>query len=223
MGDFMTLTASDGHEFEAWRAVPEGSRKGGLVLIQEIFGVTPHIRELCDHFAGLGYETLAPAIFDRIEKRIECGYTEDEMKRAVQCAADMGLETPMLDIQACVDELKQRGPVGITGFCYGGSLTWMAASRVNGLAAASGFYGRLIPEHLDEQPKCPTILHFGSRDKTIPLDAARRTAEAHPEVKVYFYRADHGFWSDRPANHDEEAIALSEQRMLALFEQNMAG
>ncbi|MDA0339016.1 MAG: dienelactone hydrolase family protein [Proteobacteria bacterium] len=223
MDDFIKLTASDGHIFEAYRAEPDGDRKGGLVLIQEIFGVTPHIRSLCDHFAVLGYEVLAPAIFDRIKARVECGYTQGDIDTAIKYAGEMGVETPLLDIQACITELKARGPVAITGFCYGGSLTWMAACRLDGLACASGFYGRLIPDHLDETPKCPTMLHFGSRDKSIPIDAARRTAEAHPEVKVHLYRANHGFWSDRPANHDDEAIALSEARMFALFDKHMGG
>ena len=221
MGEDITLTAADGHSFTAYRAKPSGGRKGGLVLIQEIFGVTPHIKELCDRFAANGYETLAPAVFDRIETGVACGYTQEEIEKAVGYAGQMGVETPLADIQACVDELAQRGSVAITGFCYGGSLTWMAASRVTGLACASGFYGRLIPDHLDEQPKCPTMLHFGSRDKTIPLDAVRRTAEAHPEVKVHIYRADHGFWSDRPSNHDDPAIEKSEERTLAFFDQHM--
>jgi len=221
MGETISLTASDGHSFSAYRAPAQGTRKGGLVLIQEIFGVTPHIRELCDRFAAHGYETLAPAIFDRIEKSAEFGYTPDELEKAVAYAAQSGVETPMADIQACVDELAKRGKVAITGFCYGGSLTWMAACRVKGLACAVGFYGRLIPDHLDEDPQCPTMLHFGSRDKSIPVDAVRRTAEAHPEVKVHIYRADHGFWSDRPANHDEPAIEKSEQRTLAFFDAHM--
>lgn len=223
MGDFITLTAADGHAFDAWHAPAKGDRKGGLVLIQEIFGVTPHIRSLCDHFAERGYEVLAPAIFDRIGTRIECGYTPEDIDKARTYADQMGVETPMQDIQACVDHLGPQGPVAITGFCYGGSLTWMAASRVSGLACASGFYGRLIPDHLDEQPQCPTILHFGSKDKTIPLEGAKRTAEMHPGVKVHFYQADHGFWSDRPANHDADAVALSEHRMLAFFDQHMGG
>ncbi|MFN3232761.1 MAG: dienelactone hydrolase family protein [Alphaproteobacteria bacterium] len=223
MGETITLSASDGHSFAAYRAPAEGARKGGLVLIQEIFGVTPHIRELCDHFAAHGYETLAPAIFDRIARDAAFGYDQKDIDAAVECAGQSGVEIPMLDIQACVDRLGKTGPVAITGFCYGGSLTWMAASRVNGLACAVGFYGRLIPDHLDEHPKCPTMLHFGSRDKTIPLDAVRRTAEAHPDVKVHIYRADHGFWSDRPANHDEPSIEKSGARTLAFFEQHMGG
>jgi carboxymethylenebutenolidase len=222
MGNEITLKAVDGHEFSVYQAPAQGQRKGGLILIQEIFGVTPHIRELCDHFASLGYETWAPAIFDRYERNFAAGYTEDEMKAAVQMAAKSGVETPMLDIQACADELRKKGPVAVTGFCYGGSLTWMASARVEGLACAVGFYGRLIPDHLDVQPLCPVMLHFGSRDKSIPLDGVRATAEAHPTVKVHIYQAEHGFWSDRPANHDDKAVSQSEERTLAFLEEHMA-
>ncbi|MGE0668443.1 MAG: dienelactone hydrolase family protein [Sphingomonadales bacterium] len=221
MGNDITLKAVDGHEFAVYQAPAQGERKGGLILIQEIFGVTDHIMELCDHFAGLGYETMAPAIFDRYQKDFATGYTPEDMQAAVKMAGTSGIETPMLDIQATADELKKRGPVAITGFCYGGSLTWMASARVEGLACAVGFYGRLIPEHLDIQPLCPVMLHFGSRDKSIPLDGVRATAEAHPTVKVHIYQAEHGFWSDRPANHDDAAIALSQERTLAFLEQHM--
>ncbi len=222
MGNETTLQAIDGHEFAVYQAPAQGERKGGLILIQEIFGVTAHIRELCDHFAALGYETWAPAIFDRYERGFAAGYTPDEMQASVKLAGTSGVETPILDIQACADALRMKGPVAITGFCYGGSLSWVAAARVEGLACAVGFYGRLIPEHLDLQPLCPVMLHFGSRDKSIPLDGVRATAEAHPAVKVHIYQAEHGFWSDRPANHDDNAIALSQQRTLAFLDRHMA-
>lgn len=222
MGTTITLTTQDGHEFGAYRADHEGTRKGGLVLIQEIFGVTPHIQSLCDRFAADGYDVLAPAIFDRIERNATFGYSQDEIDKSVKLAGESGVETPMQEIQACVDALAADGPVAITGFCYGGSLTWMAAANVSGLSCASGFYGRLIPEHLDVSLKCPTMLHFGSRDRSIPLDGVRETAEAYADVKVHIYRADHGFCSDREANHDKAACTLAWERTLAFFAENMA-
>lgn len=191
------------------------------MLIQEIFGVTPHIQALCDEFAEEGYEVLAPALFDRIEPDATFGYTPEEIEKSRAYSEQAGVETPLVDIQACVDELSARGPVAITGFCYGGSLVWMAAARVENLSCAVGFYGRLIPDHLDEQPACPTMLHFGSKDASIPLEAVRRTAEAHPEVKVHLYSADHGFCSERPQNHDAVAKAASFSRTLNFFKQHM--
>ena len=122
---------------------------------------------------------------------------------------------------ACVDRLATKGDVAITGFCYGGSLVWMAASRVKGLACAVGYYGRLIPDNLTEQPACPTMLHFGKEDASIPLDAVDRVAEAHPEVTIHLYDADHGFCSDRPQFFNADAKAQALSRTLAFFEQTM--
>lgn len=221
MGTTIKLTAKDGHDFDAYRADHQGERKGGLVLIQEIFGVTPHIQTLCDAFAADGYDVIAPAIFDRIERGASFGYSSEEIEASVKLAGESGVETPMLDIQACVDALAADGPVAITGFCYGGSLTWMAAAHVNGLACAVGYYGRLIPDHLDVTLKCPTMLHFGSRDTSIPLTRVRDTAEAYGDVKVHIYRAEHGFCSDREANYDETACALARERTLAFFADHM--
>ena len=221
MGEIITLQATDGHGFDAYQAPHQGAFKGGLVLIQEIFGVTPHIQALCDEFAALGYDVIAPAVFDRISRNAAFGYDQDALQQAVDYAAQSGVETPMADIQACVDHLKARGPVAITGFCYGGSLTWMAASRVQGLACAVGYYGRLIPDHLDEQPACPITLHFGEHDASIPLENVDRIRDAHPEVGIHIFDADHGFCSDRPANHSKKAKADALALTLAFFDQHM--
>jgi len=221
MGTTIKLAAKDGHNFDAYRADHEGSRKGGLILIQEIFGVTPHIRSLCDSYAADGYDVIAPAIFDRIEPKANFGYSEEEIEKSVNLAGESGVKMPMLDIQACVNALSGDGPVAITGFCYGGSLTWMAAAHVEGLACAVGYYGRLIPDHLEITLKCPTMLHFGARDSSIPLNRVRETSEAYGDVKVHIYRAKHGFCSDREANYDETACALARKRTLAFFADHM--
>jgi len=222
MGDWITLTASDGHSFQAFSAPHHGPYKGGLVLIQEIFGVTSHIQSLCHEFAELGYDVLAPCIFDRLKPNAVFGYEGDELQQAVDFAGRSGVETPMLDIQACVDLLKQDGPVSITGFCYGGSLTWMAAARVEGLASAVGYYGRLIPEHLDKQPRCPVVLHFGERDASIPLENVEKIRSSHPEVDIHIFDAEHGFCSDRPANYSTDAKASALALTLAHFDAHMS-
>ncbi len=223
MGENVQLMASDGHKFDAYKATHNGAYRGGLVLIQEIFGVTPHIKELCEEFSCFGYDVLAPSIFDRIEPEAAFGYTPDEVEKARQFSEQAGVVTPILDIEACVNELGKAGPVAITGFCYGGSLVWMAAAGVRGLACAVGFYGRLIPDHIDQKPACPTMLHFGEHDALIPLEGVHKVAEAHPDVTIHVYDADHGFWSDRPQNHNAEAKALSCERTLAFFDKHMAG
>jgi carboxymethylenebutenolidase len=221
MGTTINLTAVDGHQFGAYQAPHEGAYKGGLVLIQEIFGVTPHIKELCDEFASLGYDVLGPAIFDRIERDASFGYDEDQIKKSVAYASKSGVDTPMQDIQACVDHLKSNGPVAVTGFCYGGSLVWMSAARVNGLSCAVGYYGRLIPEYLDEQPRCPTQLHFGSRDGSIPLENVEKIRERHAEVDIHVFDAEHGFCSDRPQNHSAEAKAAALALTIGFLDRHM--
>jgi carboxymethylenebutenolidase len=221
MGNTTTLTAADGHSFEAYNAPHTAPYKGGLVLIQEIFGVTAHIQDLCEEFAALGYDVLAPAIFDRIERGTAFGYDEEQVQKSVSYAGQSGVETPLLDIQACVDALKGNGPVAITGFCYGGSLVWMSAARVQGLDCAVGYYGRLIPDHLSEQPQCPTMLHFGERDASIPLANVDKIRDAHPEVTINIFNADHGFCSDRPQFHDAGAKADALALTLAFFDTHM--
>ena len=216
------LTATDGHHFNAYNAPHSGPYKGGLVLIQEIFGVTAHIQDLCDEFAALGYDVLAPAIFDRIERGAAFGYDEEQVQKSVAYAGQSGVETPLLDIQACVDALKDKGPVAITGFCYGGSLVWMSAARVQGLDCAVGYYGRLIPEHLSEQPQCPTMLHFGSHDASIPLENVDKIRGAHPEVDINVFDADHGFCSDRPQFYNAIAKDDALARTLAFFDTHLS-
>lgn len=221
MGRMIDLTAADGFAFGAYHAEAEGTRKGGLILIQEIFGVTDHIKELADGFAKDGYEVIAPSMYDRQGKGWTSGYTEQDVADAIAKAGANTMENACMDVEAARDFLKDRGPVFITGYCYGGSVTWVAACRVDGLAAAASYYGRLVIDHVDETPKCPTIFHFGELDPTIPLDAVRRIEAAHPECPSYVYEgADHGFQSDRPQHHDATAAALARERTLALFAAN---
>jgi len=222
MGNTITLKAIDGHEFDVYQAPAQGERKGGLILIQEIFGVTAHIRELCDHFAGLGYETMAPAIFDRYQKHFTTGYTPEDMQAAVKMAGASGIETPMLDIQATADELKTRGPVAITGFCYGGAMSWLAASRLTGLKAASGFYGGMIANALlGDTPKIPTILHYGALDPNIPQSDIDKVHAAHPDIPMNVYaEGGHGFCRKGSSSYNEASAKLGLQRTLDLFAAN---
>lgn len=218
MGQMIDLTAADGFAFGAYHAEAEGTRKGGLILIQEIFGVTDHIKEQADGFAKDGYEVIAPSMYDRQDKGWTSGYTEADVADAIAKAGANSMENACMDVEAARDFLKERGPVFMTGYCYGGSVTWVAACRVDGLAAAASYYGRLVIDHVDENPKCPTIFHFGELDPTIPMDAVRRIEAAHPECPSYVYAgADHGFQSDRPQHYDEAAATLARQRTLDHF------
>jgi carboxymethylenebutenolidase len=222
MGEAVSLTsAADGFAFGAYRAPPPDARRGGLVLIQEIFGVTDHIRELADGFAADGYETLAPSFFDRRQPGFEAGYDGDgvALGRRYSEAAPWGDVAG--DLAAAV--AAQKPPVFVVGYCWGGTATWLAACRCEGVAAASSFYGRRIPELLAETPRCPIILHFGRRDPTIPSATVEAIAAAYPDIPLHLYEAGHGFVSDRRPDHDSDSARLARLRTLQVFARNGGG
>jgi len=212
---------ADGFEFEAYHAVPTDARRGGLVLVQEIFGVTPGIRELADGFGEDGYEVIAPSMFDRSEPGFETERNPKGIAKGRAYVQGQSWDQTMGDVQACIDALK--GPVFITGFCYGGSVSWLAAARCTGLTAASCFYGGLIAGFVDETPKVPVILHFGKKDAHITADHRAKIEAAHPEVPLYLYDADHGFFSHDRADYDPEPARLARLRTLQLFHQAASG
>lgn len=221
-GSMIRMTMSDGAEIGVYHVLPKGERRGGLVLIQEIFGVTDHIRELCDEYAGDGYEVLAPALFDREHPGFEADYTGEDFQRAVELARKLHpFELSLNDAQICIDALAGKGPVFMVGYCYGGSVCWFGATRLTGLAAASGYYGSLIPGAADEEPKIPVILHFGRHDAGIPMDGVEKViARDWPRATVYVYEAGHGFNSDRRKDYHEPSADLARERTLELFEAN---
>ncbi|MEI9963445.1 MAG: dienelactone hydrolase family protein [Caulobacteraceae bacterium] len=190
--------------------------------MQEIFGVTAGIKQIADSFAADGYEVIAPSMFDRSEPGLDVDIPQADFAKLRDYAAASFPHVPG-DIQACIDALA--APVFIAGFCYGGSVAWLAAARCTGLAAASGFYGGAIATQLiDETPKVPTILHFGKKDAHITSDHWEKIGARHPDVPLYLYDADHGFFSpDRPPTiHDPDSARLARLRTLQLF-QNAAG
>ena len=214
------MTMSDGAEIAVYHAEPKGERRGGLVLVQEIFGVTDHIRELCDEYAADGYEVLAPALYDREHPGFEADYTGPDFERAVELARTLHpFALSLKDTQTCIDALKAKGPVFITGYCYGGSVSWAMAGQSDDLAAASCYYGSLIPTlFIDRTPKCATITHFGRFDGGIPIEGVEALiAKAHPTAEVFVYEAGHGFNSDRRKDYHEPSADLARERTLALF------
>ncbi len=223
MGAFEKMAMSDGAEINVYHAQPEGERKGGLVLIQEIFGVTDHIRELCDEYARDGYEVLAPALYDREHPGFEADYSGEGFARAVQLARELHpFPQSVRDAKTCVDALLPKGPVFMTGYCYGGSVTWEAAATIDGLSAASAYYGSLVPTmFIDHAPKCPTIAHFGRYDDGIPMAGVDALiAKAHPNATIHVYEAGHGFNSDRRKDYHEPSADLARARTLELFAAN---
>ena len=171
MGQIIELTAEDGHKLNAYKAEPSGKPQAGIVVIQEIFGVNVHIRDITERFASLGYKTIAPALYDRYETQFEVGYGEKDIEqgRNLKLAANRNIGSILADLRATKEEVSSAGSVGITGFCWGGFISWLAACRLD-FQAASCFYGGGIIDFNDEAPKCPTILHFGRQDQSIPME-----------------------------------------------------
>ena len=222
MGQFAELKAADGQAIPAYVAQPQGKAKGGIVVIQEIFGVNAHIRAVADGYADQGYLAVAPATFHRVKPNVELGYEADDM------AAGMALKTAtealpapgvMQDIQAAIRHAAQAGKVGIVGYCYGGLLTWRAACALEGLSAAVPYYGGGVttPDEIARQPRCPVLAHFGDQDQWISLESVEAFKKAHPEVEVHLYQANHGFNCDHRASYNAEAAKLARERTLAFF------
>ena len=211
------LRAADGHTFGIYEAVPDEPR-GGVVIIQEIFGVNAHIREVADSYATAGYAALAPALFDRVERDVELGYDAAGMSRGRELAfAGLARDDALRDLQAAVEEAGKYGKVGVVGYCYGGLMTWLAACHLQGIACASAYYGGGIANELAQTPTCPLIMHFGELDAHIPLTDVERIREALPGTPVHVYPADHGFNCDHRASYHAASAETARTRTLALF------
>jgi carboxymethylenebutenolidase len=217
MGNFINLKAADGHDFKAYQAMPSGKPRGAIIVIQEIFGVNDHIRNVADGYAADGYVAIAPALFDRIAPGIELGYTPADIQAGFGHKGATAEDKALMDIQAAVNEVTKHGKVGIVGYCFGGYLSWMSAARVSGLAASAPYYGGGMPDKAGEHPKCPVMMHFGERDSYIPLTGVNALKTAHPAAQVFLYAADHGFNCDQRGSYDAPSAALARERTLAFF------
>jgi carboxymethylenebutenolidase len=195
--------------------LPATNPVGGVVVLQEIFGLTDHIADIASFFASAGYDVIAPSLFDRIEPNFQAGMDPDGVKKGLAAVVASPWPQVTADIQAAIDALPQ--PVYVTGFCYGGTAAWMAAAHCRGLTAASCFYGRLIADNLESVPKVPTMLHYGARDASIPPENIERVRRAAPDAPLYLYDAGHGFC--RAGSHDYDAPArdLALARTLGWF------
>ena len=226
MGQFIDLAAKDDFTFPAYVAEPAGTPRGAVVVVQEIFGVNSHIRAVADGYAAEGYLTVAPSTFHRVKPGVELGYTDEDMKAgfALKTAVDE-LPAPgvLQDLQAAIEYAGRAGKAGIVGYCWGGLLTWRAASELSGLSAAVPYYGggMTTPEESARQPRVPVLAHFGERDHWIPLETVEAFRAAHPEVEVHVYAADHGFNCDQRGSHDAAAAQLARERTLAFFAQHL--
>jgi carboxymethylenebutenolidase len=221
LGRLLTLTTSDQHRLGAYRAEPQGKPKGGIVVAQEIFGVNSHIRNVCDRLAVAGYVAAAPALFDRFVRDFESGYSPDEVAHARGFLAKIDWGKMLLDIEAGVNEVKSAGPVGVVGFCMGGSVAFLAATRLDGLSAAVAFYCGQIVKYADEKPKCPVQMHFGEQDAGIPLSDVEIIRQKRPDTEIHIYPAGHGFNCDERSAYHEPSATLAWQRTLDFLDKTM--
>jgi carboxymethylenebutenolidase len=222
MGETITLTAEDGHKLAAYRVAPKGTPRGGLVVIQEIFGVNSHIKRVTDGFAADGYVALAPAIFDRVERDFAIGYKPEDIERGRGVRGKLPIEDAVKDVRAAVKALAaERLKVGVVGYCFGGTLAWLAATRIDGVACAVGYYGGGIADTAAEKPRCPVLLHWGETDQSIPPEHHARVRAAHPDLPMHVYPAGHGFNCDERASYHEPSAKLARQRTLEFFAKHL--
>jgi carboxymethylenebutenolidase len=213
MTETIPLVASDGHDLTAFLATPASPAKGAVVVVQEIFGVNSHIRNVCKRLAATGYTAIAPALFDRQERNFQSGYSANEVATARGFISTFDWDAALRDIAAARDAVAQVGPVSVMGFCLGGSLAWRSAAELSGFAAAVGYYGSAILKQADLTLSCPVMLHFGEEDAGIPIDAVRDIAARRGDVQIFTYPAGHGFNCDERAAFEpvsaQQAMARS--------------
>ena len=223
MSEYVTLKAADGHELGAYVARPEGEPIAGLVVVQEIFGVNRHIRSVADGYAKDGFLAVAPALFDRIERGVELAYEGADMQRARGFIRKLDIEKSLADVAAAIDFAGSvtGKKVGVIGYCYGGTIAWLAATRLH-VVAAVGYYGGGISNYANEAPTAPTMLHFGKLDAHIPPEEVAKLQAAHPEVAIYWYDAGHGFNCDARGSYNKVAADEARVRSLNFLKKHLA-
>ena len=221
MGHWIELKPEGADPIRAWRADPAGKPRGGIVVIQEIFGVNSHIRAVTDRFAAEGYLAVAPAIFEHVEKGFDVGYDSDSRAKGMAIAGKMDRDQAQRDIAAAIEIAKEGGKVGIVGFCLGGTLAWVAAATQPGLSAAVCYYGGGILGLKDLKPRVPTLMHFGEKDQHIPVAGVKEFAASRPDILVHIYPADHGFNCDQRESYDAPSAKLAWTRTIEFLRQHL--
>ena len=221
MGKMIELTAADGHKLAAYRAEPAGKPRGAIVVIQEIFGVNSHIRQVADGYAADGYLAIAPALFDRVQRNVELGYSPEDIAKGREIRGKVTNEMAVKDAEAAVKAAAEAGKVGIVGYCWGGLVTWLAAAKIPGLSAAVPYYGGGILDNAELEPKVPLMGHFGDKDAHIPVDGVRKLAQRHARHQIFIYEADHGFNCDHRGSYNAPAAKLARERSLQFFRQHV--
>ncbi len=221
MGTMIELTAADGHKLSAYRAEPSGKPRGGLVVIQEIFGVNSHVKQVADGYAADGYLAIAPALFDRVQKNVDLGYTPDDIAKGREIRGKVTNDMALKDAEAAIKAASGAGKVGIVGYCWGGLVTWLAAGKLAGLSAAVPYYGGGILDNAELEPKVPLMGHFGDKDQHIPVDGVRKLAEKHKKHPIFIYSADHGFNCDHRGSYNAPAAKQARERTLEFLRKHI--
>ena len=221
MGKMIELSASDGHKFAAYRAEPNGKPRGGLIVVQEIFGVNSHIKSVADGYAADGYLAIAPAFFDRVERGLDIGYTPADIERGRAFIPKMQWDTVLKDAAAAVDNIRSAGKAGVLGYCWGGTVAWISASRLPGTACSVCYYGGGIPGLIGEQPKCPVMFNWGETDHAIAIADAKKVAAAHPQAQSFIYQAGHGFNCDQRGSYHAERAKTARTRSLEFLKRHI--
>lgn len=215
MSKTIELTAADGHKLGAYLAEPSGKAKGAIIVVQEIFGVNPHIRAVADGYAADGYLAIAPAFFDRLQRNFEAGYGPKDIEAGVAMIQKLTWDKVLLDVGAALAQVQSAGKVGIVGYCWGGTVAWLAAAKLAGLSCSIPYYGGGMFGMIGEQPKVPVMCQFGELDQSPSLEQAKAIAAAHPSVIANFYAgAGHGFNCNERGSYNEAAAKLARQRAL---------
>lgn len=222
MTGMIELTARDGHKFAAYKAQPTARPTAAIIVIQEIFGVNSHIKAVADGYASAGYLAIAPALYDRAQRGYETGYSPEEIQAGVAVMQTLKIENTLMDVDATLEHARAAGRVGIVGYCWGGTIAWVAAARTKGLACSVPYYGGGIAGYIGEKPNCPVMFQFGEQDKSPTPEQARQVVAAHPGTLAHFYDAGHGFNCDQRGSYNAAASALAKTRSLEFFAKHLA-
>lgn len=220
MGKHVKLDTSSFKEIGAYLATPQGKPKGGIVVIQEIFGVNAHIRSIVDRYAEAGYTAIAPAVFDHVERDVELGYDQAGMAKGSKLISELGLLRALYDVEVAASTISEAGKIGTVGYCWGGTIALMAALRL-GLPSSSYYGSRNVP-FLSEKLQAPVMFHFGEKDHSIPPEMVAKHRELMPQMETFVYPADHGFNCDARSAYDAPSAKLAWDRTMAFFEKNLA-
>jgi carboxymethylenebutenolidase len=222
MSDVIVLTSTDDHQFDVYEAQPDGGAKGTIVVIQEIFGVNAHIREVAQGFAAMGYRALAPALFDRVERQVSLGYSGADMMQGVELArGKLQREDALMDLQTTIAAAAMTGPVGVVGYCFGGLLAWLAACQLEQLSCAVSYYGGGVASEMSQTPTVPVMFHFAGEDAHISMADVAVVEKAQPNAPLFVYEADHGFNCNHRASFNEPAAVLALSRTHEFFDAHL--